>query len=329
MLKKCVNCEFYVSANEKFCPNCGLSAPSKEFENKSEEFERNLTITIAVVLAIVFSFILLYLRSDGKFDNLSELPFVLIGSLLFGFAFSIFISAFVAGRLGKKEFNHRFAYLKVDKTLVATEDTITMRNYELDIKYHETEKLLERANKSGDETAARKLLTARELILTQIARYELQNQKIKLIRLQNSLRPILYNQNFSDEENEYFAGTVDDAMVEIVEMHQSLTNDYAIEFPEAVQPEKHSFLTQLNETETSCEKMRKALLNRQTARALQTVSPFQENYELPNEQEIIHAAETFNIQTTLTDFSDSFDELERDYKRFKAEENNGWKHLEN
>lgn len=319
MLAKCVNCEFYVSANEKFCLNCGLSAPAKELQKNSDEFERNLTITIAFALAIVFSFVLLFLRSDGKFDNLSELPVILIGSLLFAFAFAVLISAFVANRLSKREFNNRFAYLKVDRTLTGTEDTITMRNYELDKKYRETEGLLKAAKKSGQENAAEKLRTARELILAQIARYELQSQKIRLIRMQNKLRPILYNRNFSKEETVYYAETVDETTSEIEDMRQSLTNDYAIEFPETVQPEKHSFLSQLNETQASCEKLRKFLLANQTRYALQEVSPFQENLSFPNE-EITLTAETFNIQTTLTDFSESFNELETDYKRLEAKE---------
>lgn len=102
----------------------------------------------------------------------------------------------------------------------------------------------------------------------------------------------------------------------------------AIEFPERALPEKESFLTQLAETESSCEKLREALLSRQAVRALQDISPLQENLKLPSAKEIVHAAESFNIQTTLTDFSESFEELEHEYKRLKTEEEIDQKLLE-
>jgi hypothetical protein len=52
-----------------------------------------------------------------------------------------------------------------------------------------------------------------------------------------------------------------------------------------------------------------------------------ENLHLPGVKELVRESDIFNIQTTLTDFSESFEELEREYRRLKAEEETGEKLL--
>ena len=59
---------------------------------------------------------------------------------------------------------------------------------------------------------------------------------------------------------------------------------------------------------------------KQAAHALAGIYSPEETLNLPDTKDLAHAAETFDIQTTLTDFSESFDRLEREYKRLKAED---------
>ena len=166
-----------------------------------------------------------------------------------------------------------------------------------------------------------KLLLAREIVISQFARYELQKQKIELVRLQNGVSPYFFALHQLNEfETANGLVTIENTRTEINKTRQRLTNYVAVEFPKQTLQEKENFLEQLSQTDNSCEKLREALLSRQAACALHDISPLQEHLQLPNAEEIVHAAESFNIQTTLTDFSESFEELEHEYKRLRAEE---------
>lgn len=292
--------------------------PGEPLQKNSEYYQRDLTVVIAVVFAVVSSFAVLYLKSSGKFDNLSELPSILIGALLFGLAFSVIFSSIFVKKSIKKELGERFSQKKTGASFKDMEDTIKIRSFELDRKYHETEMLLERAVKNGSEATTEKLLALRKLILTQISRYELKTKKINLIRLQNNLRPILYYKDFSVEESNILAANVDDALAEINRIRQELTNDYAIEFPDEAQNEKRHFLAQLDETEKTCERLRERVVNSYAANVLQNFHPFEEKQKLLGTREIAQTIDTFNIQASLTNFSDSFDKLEREYEVFNA-----------
>lgn len=168
----------------------------------------------------------------------------------------------------------------------------------------------------------KKLLTAREIVTGQYARYELQAKKIEIARLQNNVLPFLNNlHRLNEYETENGLITIENTKHEAEKIRQNLTNFYAIEFPKTVRAEKDSFLSQLDETADSCDKLREALLSKQAMRTLQGISPIEENINAPSSKEIAHAVETFNIQATLTDFSESFEELENEYRRLRAENN--------
>lgn len=112
---------------------------------------------------------------------------------------------------------------------------------------------------------------------------------------------------------------IENAKSEVNRIRQNLTRYDAIDFPPKVLPEKEAFLTQLDETETSCEKLREVLLSRQAVLALRDISPLEESVKLPASKELVRETDIFNIQTTITDFTESFDELENEYRRLKSE----------
>jgi hypothetical protein len=203
---------------------------------------------------------------------------------------------------------------------------------DLDKRGHKIDNLLNNIKVTDSQNLQEvraKLLSAREIVVRQFARYELQAKKIELLRLQNSISPYLFDLHRLNEfETKNGLAIIETKQREINKIRQNLTNNVAIEFPERVLPEKQDFLSQLDETETSCKKLREVLLSKQAANALQEISPIEESLKMPGAKEIVHAAETFNIQTTLTDFSESFDELEREYRRLKAEDEIGQKFLE-
>ena len=165
-----------------------------------------------------------------------------------------------------------------------------------------------------------KLLSAQEIVTSQLARYELQKRKIELVRLQNGISPYVSGfQNLNESETNQGLAKIEDARQEIDKTRWNLTLDGENDLPERVLPEKEQFLAQLEETEESCEKLREALLSLEAARALQNIQPIDENLQLTEAKDVAQATESFNIETTLTDFSESFEALEREYKRLQTE----------
>jgi hypothetical protein len=203
----------------------------------------------------------------------------------------------------------------------------------LDRRIQEIDLISSRISKNPSEQLKNvrdKLLTARAIVVSQYARYELQKRKIELVRLQNNVSPYLFGlYQLNEFKTEDGLVTIENTQAAIDKIRQNLTGFAAIEFPERTLPEKQNFLSQLDDTEMSCERLREAFLSRQAARALQSISPIEENLQLPDVEELAHTAETFNLQTMLTDFSESFAELEHEYKRLKAEEEVGRKLLKN
>lgn len=205
---------------------------------------------------------------------------------------------------------------KKEKIIKKRLSNLSRRGQQIDIildkiKQNDTEHL---------QNVRKKLLSAREIVIGQYARYELQSKKIELTRLQNNVSPYL---NSLHHLNEYEAANglseIENTKHEMEKIRHNLTSYHAIEFPKSVQMEKESFLSQIKETEESCDKLREALISQQATNALRGISPIEENIHAPSSKEIAHAVETFNIQTTLTDFSESFEELENEYRRVQAE----------
>lgn len=317
MITKCVNCEFNVTNREKFCPNCGLVSPQEAAEAvNSDSLFSNLVIVIAGGLALTATFLIMYLRTDGRFDSWKEFPFIFIGSSLVGLLFSMIIATFIARRLAKQQKEMRFVNQGANETFQSIQETIEIRKIELEERYREVEELLSYPSENKRNTEI--LQRARQLLAEQIARYELRDYQLFLIRLQNDLRPIFYETNLQRRTKE-FLELADQAVEELREIRSELTNYYAIEFPPSTRAERDNFLSYLDETESSFLKIREALLSRHTADTLQNLSPFGENLMLPDEKVFAHSAETFNLQTSLTDFSRSFNETEREYQRIEAE----------
>lgn len=321
MLTRCVNCEFYLRADDLFCLNCGLSEPTIEL-NQSEIVVNDMDYLYAGIAAFTISVLAALI-----FSIASGLTLVLIFVLSF-IGFMIPIRSYSKGK-SRKQISARFNKYGFNEK----ERIVQKRLSELGKRGQNIDAVLEKIKETDSrnlQDVRIKLLAAREIVTSQFARYELQAEKIELVRLQNGVSPYLFGwHRLNEYETENGLATIENTQQQINKIRQNITSYAAIEFPEKTLPEKRNFLSQLAETEKSCEKLREALLSRQAARALQEISPIEESLKLPDERESIHAAETFNIQTTLTDFSESFDELEREYKRLKAEEEIGRKFLKN
>ena len=325
MLTKCVNCGFYVRQADEYCLNCGKKYPTKSsYEPSNTEiffYQIAQSKIFKVLLSLITTFLFVYYFANKttinnpKFINFIWLAALLIWVLLF-FIFFIFLSDWNFP-------NSIPRIIKNTNNLISKHKIIEKRISELNRRTQNIDTVLDKFKETESENlqaVRRKLLSAREIVMSQFARYELQRQKIELVRLQNGVSPYLFalhRLNEFDTENGLV--TIENTNAEIVKIRQDLTRYDAYEAPPKTLPEKQNFLEQLNETEMSCKKLREALLSKQATRALQEISPITENIKLPSIHEITHTAETFNIQTTLTDFSESFEELEREYRRVQVE----------
>jgi membrane protein implicated in regulation of membrane protease activity len=316
MLVQCAKCGFYASSFEKKCLNCGHSVSSVKIAAGYLEIAGK-----PAFFALFFSLFLALPTTIFLFGSFYGFLQLLTTGLF------VYLTAFAV--LFWLEFKKHDAPddEKTDNslsTLAGKAGLIEKRIAELGNRGRKIDAVLDKI-KETDSTQLQgvreRLLSAREVVISQFARYELQRQKIELVRLQNEVSPYLsqlHRLNEVDLENGLTA--IEQTSDEINMMRQNLTRYDAIEFPPRTVPEKKNFLAQLAETESSCEKLREALLAKQAMRALQGIQPFEESLHLPTTKDLAHAAETFNIQSTLTDFSESFDELEREYKRLKAED---------
>jgi hypothetical protein len=324
MFSECSKCRYNLSPHEKRCPNCGRKNPASTFRKTTLEKWKTPSI---------FGFIFSIIITSLSFLILIENPPKDYPLLILVFIISFFLSTIMIYLLAKDRFKIEYQqYVENPLTdLDRKEKIIKRRISELAKRLKQIDLVLDRIKQNDTpqlQETRKKLLLAREIVTGQYARYELQAKKIEIARLQNTVLPFLDNLHRLNEfETENGLITIENTKSEVEKIRQNLTNFYAIEFPKAVQTEKNNFLTQLAETKDSCDKLREALLSKQAAHALRGISPIGENINAQNSKEIAHAVETFNIQSTLTDFSESFEELENEYRRLRSENDVGKKLL--
>ena len=323
MLTKCVNCGFYVRQTDEFCLNCGFLNPAEGFEQKSFNYKRFAVIALPLFV-ITFLAMMLIPAPQGQAGSPLVIAFL---ALSISLVLAVLSTELKATLDENKKLEQRKSTNK--DNLKTKNIIIEKRVAELNKRGQKIDAVLDKFRETDGvnlQEVRRKLLAAREIVDNQFARYELQKRKIELVRLQNGVAPYLFSlSSLNESDTEYGLAAIENTRSEINKIRHGLDRYISIDNVETVIsensfPEKENFLAQLAETDDSCERLREALLSRQAVRALQDFSPIEENLKLPSAKEIVHAAESFNIQTTLTDFSESFEELEREYKRLRTEE---------
>lgn len=316
MLIKCATCGFHASSFEKKCLNCGRSISSKKIAAGYMEIAGK-----PALFALFFSLFLALPVTIFLFGNVYVFFQLLISAL---FLYLIIFSVLFWLEFRKYGAPHDEKISNPLSTLDGKARLIEKRIGELNWRAMKIDSVLDKIKETDSrqlQDVRIRLLSAREVVVSQFARYELQRQKIELVRLQNYVSPYFFELHRLNEiETENGLAVIEQTTREINQIRQNLTRYDAIEFPQKVLPERENFLSQIAETKSSCEKLRETLLAKQAMRALHDIQPLEETLNLPNTKDLAHAAETFNVQSTLTDFSESFDELEREYKRLKAED---------
>ncbi len=321
MLSKCVQCGFYVRQNDEFCPNCGGFEPTKNYDLKPQKYIRLLSLLRSMDFRVVFSvfvaFCVLMILSDFSFFSVFYFQwyiyfFALILGALTSFSLSFWLKKFLIVENISRE--------KTTKCLSTQEKIVLKRIKTLEQRANQIENILQRIGESSKKTLSdvrTKLISANEIVVSQLSRYELQNYKIKLVRLQNNMSPyFLYLHRLDEFRIEEGILTGEQTIREVGKIRESISDS----FPKKVEIERADFLKNLDETSQSCEKLWEALLSKQALFALKDVQPTNEIGTILHAEELAHATETFNLQAKLTDFSESFDELEDEYKRLTADD---------
>ncbi len=305
--------------------NCGKKHPSVvESQNQGNNlflykmFQSNIFL---LILSFLVVFIFLLFVANGNLSSFFYLrDYIWFSALVL---WLVLFLLFVLFLKNMRFFYKRPIYIKLKNNLTSRLKLTENRITDLKNRLQEIEYLLSKIKETDSQNLKKvrqNLLSAREIVTSQFARYELQKHKIEILRLQNGVLPYLFGVHRLNEfETENGLVTIENTRREMNKIRTSLTRYDAIEFPQKTLPEKENFLAQLAETENSCKNLREVLLSKQATRALQGISPIQEKLKLPHTNELAHTAETFNLQTTLTDFSESFEDLEREYQRLKTE----------
>ncbi|MBS1793730.1 MAG: hypothetical protein JSS81_07745 [Acidobacteria bacterium] len=316
MLTQCVNCGFYFRRTDEFCLNCGIVHPNESLKIKKSHrspLEKLLLSNIfLLVVALSFVVLLLYLVAERSFENLPYLQtYIWIGALVSGGVLLFALRLLRDGIFGPK-LPH---VLKHKNNLTSKIKIIDRRLAELENRGRRIAAVLDKIRETDGGSlpeVRRKLLTARGLVASQFERYDLQRKKIELVRLQNGVSPYLYGlSGLSEIDTENGLTEIESTRDELRDIRRRLQSREA-----AASSERAAFIAQLDETEASCQKIREALLSRQAARALQEISSAADDLRLPG---TARESDIFNVHATLTDFSESFEELEREYQRLKAE----------
>lgn len=268
------------------------------------------------LISFLISFSLILIIALGFSKNITiELVLLIIGfSTLIALLISLFIESIIWSIRDSKSEKKYFQY-----TLNAKNQTIKKRIEELSTRHQNINKVLEKIGENPSDTlqnVQQRLISAREIVDFQLERYELQKRKIELVKLQNAVVPYLENVQFLDEKQTENGITISEQTKAKLNL---LKESFSSNFSKQAYNEKESFIKQLQETSDNCEKLREVLLSKEALQALKSIEHNEDINFSKQMNEIAHFTETFNIQTTLTDFSESFEKLENEYRRLLAD----------
>jgi Skp family chaperone for outer membrane proteins len=313
MLSKCLKCDFNVRNSDEFCLNCGLKDPAKDTFRLGLFSQKRLLFSSIFIFFLISSLVVNALTPAFDGFTAFRILFVSLWSVVVGSFLGLAFNYIVVAELNSQYLVNRFLYNK--NNLIDRNKTISKRMTELQSRLAKLENVINRigiAKTQNLQSVQQKLVSARKILSNHFLRYKLQQQRIELIRSQNKISPYVENvERLNEFETENGIVTAGHTIEKVTSIEQELARD----FPAQIEAEKQHFIEQLKQTENVCEKLREVLLSKQAMRALKDISPLDDLNLLPQTVDLSHASETFSIQATLTDFSDSFEQLESEYRR--------------
>ena len=310
---KCPNCDFNIREKEMFCPDCGKKTLHFE-RNPLDIFSLDFLKQSAILSFYVFLIFLIListltfatvLTSGQNLEYALNLLIHLVPVWLLLSSIVSLVLCLISFYIPK---NNELLGLRLrSKTIDKRLNDLDARQMEIDdilrdIKTGETENL---------KDVQAKLLTAKNTLDIQRIKYKLQQEKIKLVRLQNDVSPLIFEfQNLNDEELDTGLLTIETTKNGVKELRQNVITESNEDLPET-----KKFIEQLTETEDSYSRLREAIIRKQATNAVDEISPIDSYLQAENSDEVAHAIETFNANVELSVSQESFNELENEYQR--------------
>jgi hypothetical protein len=309
--KRCTGCDYYVTAGERRCPNCGASEPRSE-KPQSE------TLTMETPM------------NDGTRAAFGGFIGAVIGGMLMdgmGVAVGVAVGVSLGVLLGSdREWTTPDPFVPLKKavdTLRQDEETIRKRLQEIEAREQhlaETWNQVEAQTGGSTETwekVRRAIDQASAILARQKDRYHVKLWEIALVRWTNALEPLaadwddltheLCNQRLRQLESLKKRG------------QQYLSDWDSIDLADL--PEASRCMERLKHALTACDKLYEALIVQQAALAVRGIAPVDDMLSAPLAPlEGLSAMDAFNARAALGEFNKAFDELEGEYSRLRSEE---------
>ncbi len=322
MLAKCVQCGFNVIQNEKFCFNCGLEKPARHLikitPRKFLIYKFLFFVGSFVAFLLFFSILTFFIIRESDFSYLWTQALIL--STIWGFFLSFPATHFTFLWFAKLE---KQRLIKNQDNLHLRKRIIRERLAELESRNKKINLIISQNTTVSDlqnDLFKANLLETQEVIKNQTTRYNSLLKRIELIRLQNKATPAFENlTQLSFYEVEELLQTIEGSQYFLKKLKSEIekTDETAAKY---VLSGEEYLIEETEKTAASLREIRKTLIVEKTVRALQQLQSMDDeskNDEI--DESLTHKIEAFNMQATLTDFSEAFDKLETEYQSLKME----------
>ncbi len=315
--KRCTGCDYYVTAGDRRCPNCGAADPRSEKPQQAE------TLSMETPM------------NDGTRAAFGGFIGAVIGGMLMdgmGVAVGVAVGVSLGVLLGSdREWTTPDPFsLPVKKSvdsLRLDEETIRKRLQDIEAREQhlaETWTQVEKQQTGGDEAiierwdkVRRAIDQASAILARQKDRYHVKLWEIALVRWTNALEPLaadwddltheLCNQRLRQLDSLRRRG------------EQFVSEWDSVDLDEL--PEASRCLSRLRHALSACDKLHEALIVQQAALAVRGIAPVDDTLTAPLAPlDGLSAMDAFNARAALGEFNKAFDELEGEYSRLRSEE---------
>jgi hypothetical protein len=309
--KRCCACDFWVTASDARCPNCGIPEPRSD---------RSDTLTMETPM------------TDGTRAAFGGFIGAIIGGLLMdgmGVAVGVAVGVSLGVLLGAdREWGAPdlgSLGRRATRSLRQDEETIQQRLSDIatrEKRLNESrQKVKDVAAQFGESDRFGKVIATLDSAATMLARqrerYHAKLWEIALVRWQNTLEPLAADWETLTHE------TVNHRL-RLLEVARERGELYLREW-EGVDlsdlPEAARCVERLRQALASCDKLREALIVQQAALAVKGIAPMEDALQPAlTPTEALRSLDVFNARAAIGEFNSAFGELEAEYARLRSEE---------
>jgi len=314
--KRCCACDFWVTAAEKRCPNCGIQEPRVDRVD-SLTMETPMTDGTRAAFGGFIGAVIGGFLMDGMGVAVGVAVGVSLGVLLGA------DREWGAGG-GDPAFALTGARNRYVRSLRQDEETIQQRLSDIsgrEKKLAEARQKVELESGAMDGERWRKvrsaLDSAQTILVRQRERYHAKLWEIALVRWQNTLEPLAADwEKLTHEEVNHRLRSLETAR----DRGQAFLREWeGVDLSDL--PEGQRCVERLKAALSTCDKLREALIVQQAALAVKGIAPMDEALApTVAPVESLKNLDLFNARAAIGEFSTAFNELEAEYARLRSEE---------